>query len=110
MQIEDKYEALDGKLIISDGEPFVSVKKSFWFTSENEDEKISPEWIQDFAQQINSLPCDIHSEAGYSYINIHPWSTSIEDLNLLVSLLDDHVEIVYAEELLSLIAENVVQN
>lgn len=110
MQIEDKYEALDGKLIISDGKPFVSVKKSFWFTSENEDEKISPEWIQDFAQQINALPCDIHSEAGYSYINIHPWSTSIEDLNLLVSLLDDHVEIVYAEELLSLIAENVVQN
>lgn len=108
MQIEDKYEALAGKIIFSEGKPFVSVKKSFWFTSENEEEKISREWIEDFAQTINSLPCDIHSEAGYSYINIHPWSTSIEDLNLLVSLLDDHVEIVYAEELLDLIAENVV--
>ncbi len=110
MQIEDKYEALDGKMVISGGKPFVSVKKSFWFTSENQEEKISREWIEDFAQELNALPCDIRSEEGYSYINIHPWSTSIEDLNLLVSLLDDHIEIVYAEELLAMIAENVIQD
>lgn len=107
MQIENKYEALGGKIIFSNNKPFVSAKRSFWFTSENPDEKISKEWIEEFAAQINSLPCDINSENGYSYINIHPWSTSIEDLNYLVSLLDDHIEIVYSDELIEMISENV---
>lgn len=108
MQIEYKYEALKGKTLFSDGKPFVSAAKSFWFTSENEDETISREWIEAFAQEINSLPADIYSEMGYSYINIHPWSTSIEDLNYLVSLLDEHIEIVYGDELVDMIKENVI--
>lgn len=107
MQIEEKYEALGGKIIFSNNKPFISVRHSFWFTSENPDEKISKEWIEAFADRINALPCDINSADGYSYINIHPWSTSIEDLNYLVSLLDDHIEIVYADELVDMIANNV---
>ncbi|MDE6471113.1 MAG: hypothetical protein K2L19_08860 [Eubacterium sp.] len=107
MQIEEKYEALGGKILFSNNKPFISAKHSFWFASENPDEKISKEWIEKFAAQINSLPCDINSENGYSYINIHPWSTSIEDLNYLVSLLDEHIEIVYADELVEMISDNV---
>lgn len=107
MQIEEKYEALGGKILFSNNKTFISAKHSFWFTSENPDEKISKEWIEKFAAQINSLPCDINSENGYSYINIHPWSTSIEDLNYLVSLLDEHIEIVYADELVEMISDNV---
>lgn len=37
MQINHKYEALGGKTIYADGKPFVSAKKSFWFTSENDE-------------------------------------------------------------------------
>lgn len=107
MQIEYKYEALDGKVLFVHDKPFVSAAKSFWFTSENEDETISREWIESFAQEVNSLPADIHSEKGYSYINIHPWSTTIDDLNYLVSLLDEHIEIVYGDELVEMIKENV---
>lgn len=107
MQINEKYEALGGKILFSNNKPFISAKHSFWFTSENPDEKISKEWIEEFAEQINSLPCDINSADGYSYINIHPWSTSIEDLNYLVSLLDEHIEIVYADELVDMVSKNV---
>lgn len=107
MQIQHKYEALGGKTLFVNGKPFVSAKRSFWFTSENENEKITNEWIEAFAQEINALPADIHSENGYSYINIHPWSVTIEDINYLVSLLDAHIEIVYGDELIEMIKENV---
>lgn len=107
MQIEEKYEALNGEILFSDNKPFVSARHSFWFTSENPDEQISKEWIEAFADEINSLPCDITSESGYSYINIHPWSTTVEDLDYLVSQLDEHIELVYADELVYMIAQNV---
>lgn len=107
MQINEKYEALGGKILFVDNKPFISAKKSFWFSSENPDEAITKEWIETFAAEINALPSDIHSEDGYSYINIHPWSTTIEDLNYLVSLLDEHIEIVYADELIDMVSKNV---
>lgn len=107
MQINEKYEALGGKILFSNNKPFVSAKRSFWFSSENPEEKISKAWIENFADEINALPCDIKSENGYTYINVHPWSTSIEDLNYLVSLLDEHIELVYADELVDLISQNV---
>ncbi|MDE6722922.1 MAG: hypothetical protein K2J55_01870 [Eubacterium sp.] len=107
MQIEEKYEALGGKMLFVNDKPFISARRSFWFTSENPDEKISKEWIEAFAAEINALPSDIHSENGYSYISIHPWSTSIEDLNYFVSLLDEHIEIVYADELIDLVSKNI---
>ena len=107
MQIEEKYEALNGEILFSGNKPFVSARRSFWFKSDNPDEQISKEWIEAFADEINSLPCDITSEAGYSYINIHPWSTSVEDLDYLVSQLDEHIEIVYADELVHMISQNV---
>lgn len=107
MQIEEKYEALGGKMLFINNKPFISVRKSFWFKSENSDEKISKEWIEAFAAEINALPSDINSENGYSYINIHPWSTTIEDLNYFVSLLDEHIEIVYADELVDMVSKNV---
>ncbi|MDE6110590.1 MAG: hypothetical protein K2F65_01605 [Eubacterium sp.] len=107
MQIEEKYEALGGKMLFVNDKPFISARRSFWFTSENPDEKVSKEWIEAFAAEINALPSDIHSENGYSYINIHPWSTTIEDLNYFVSLLDEHIEIVYADELIDMVSKNV---
>ncbi|MDE5670862.1 MAG: hypothetical protein K2I14_05310, partial [Eubacterium sp.] len=105
MQINEKYEALGGKILSVNNKPFISAKKSFWFSSENPDETISKEWIEAFAAEINALPSDIHSEDGYSYINIHPWSTTIEDLNYFVSLLDEHIEIVYADELVDMVSK-----
>ena len=106
MQIKDKYESLGGEIIWCSDKPFISVRKSMWYIPKN-DEHVSKEWIKDFAQEINSLPADIHSQDGYSYINIHPWSMDIADVDYLVSLLDEHIEIVSGEELLNLVKENV---
>lgn len=106
LQIGDKYAGLGGKIIWSDGKPFISAGKSFWFSNE---ENTYPDdaWIQSFAEELNALPADITSEKGYTYLNIHPWSIRFEDLNQLVSLLDDHIELVTAEELIMLVAEHV---
>lgn len=106
MQIKDKYESLGGEIIWCSDKPFISVRKSMWYIPKN-DEHVSKEWIENFAQKINSLPADIDSQDGYSYINIHPWSMDIADVDYLVSLLDEHIEIVSAEELLNLVKENV---
>lgn len=107
MQVENKYEALKGKIVWCGDKPFISARRSFWYTSNIENEMANREWVEEFAKQLNALPADIHSEDGYSYINVHPWSTTMDDLNYLVSLLDGHIELVYADELIELVKENV---
>lgn len=107
MQIGDKYEELGGEILWCGDKPFISARKSFWYTSDTEGETATKEWIAQFAEEINALPADIHSPDGYSYINIHPWSTTMADLDELVSLLDEDVELVFAEELIELVRANV---
>lgn len=107
MQIGRKYEELGGKIVWCGDKPFISAEKSFWFGAKDSADAINEQRIRDFSDEINALPVDITSENGYTHINIHPWSTSIEDVNKLVSLFDEHIEVVYAEELAQLVCENV---
>lgn len=73
----------------------------------NENEHVSHEWLKNAAEEINAMPADIYSQKGYSYINIHPWSMNIDDVDYFVSLLDEHIEIVSADEFLDLVKDNV---
>lgn len=101
LQIGDRYQELGGKIIWSNEKPFISCRLSMW------EENMTDDWVRDFAARINALPADNTSENGYTYLNIHPWSASMEHVNLLVSLLDDHIELVTAEELVQLVTDNV---
>ena len=105
MQIGDRYRELDGRMIWCGDKPFISARKSLWHTP---DDGLTKEaFIKKLADEINAMPADPTSENGYSYINIHPWSMTIADVDLFVSLLDEHIDIVSAEEMLHLVKTNV---
>jgi len=106
IQSGDRYAGLGGKIYFSRGKPFISCGLSFWYNGP-QDAGAKEEWVEQFASQVNARPVDIHSAQGYTYINVHPWSTSMEELVKMVSLLDEHVELVTAEELVALVKENV---
>lgn len=103
----DRYESGKGRVLFSsDGKPFVSVRLSLWHPS-NRMGEVNEEWLDGYAQKINSYPCAPDRIDGYTVLNVHPWTVRIEDLDHLVRNLDPHVEIVYVNELLNMIAENV---
>lgn len=102
----DRYESGGGKIFWSKGKPFVSVGISFWHPSCDR-AQVDKVWLDGIVTEINGRKADIASEEGYTVLNVHPWSTDMDDLDYVVSRLDKHVEIVYAEELIDLIARNV---
>ncbi len=106
IQSGDKYAGLKGKIYWCGDKPFISCGLSFWYGGV-EGGNTPSEWIESFAATVNALPASIHTKKGYTYLNVHPWSTGIENLNYLVSLLDDDVELVTAEELVQLVKDNV---
>jgi hypothetical protein len=61
------------------------------------------------AARINSYSKDPTTIAGYTAINLHPWSMSYQDAVKLVSLLDEDVVVVSADDFIRLITENVPQ-
>mgnify|MGYP002520193158 CR=1 FL=1 len=65
------------------------------------------EWLKEQADIINSYPADMETINGYSVINVHPWSISIENLSYFVSQLDEDVQLVTLDELLTLVENNV---
>lgn len=106
IQSGNRYAGLKGKIYWSGDKPFISSRLSFWYPGAD-NESAKREWIKNFAAEVNALPVSINTQKGYTYLNVHPWSTSIEELNALVSILDDHIELVTAEELVQLVKDNV---
>ncbi len=103
-----RYESGKGAVWFSNGKPFVSVRLSLWYP-EGEGSAVTPEWIEEQAAKVNRFEANINSVDGYSVINVHPWSVSVDNLAYFVSLLDDGVELVTAETLIEMITENVKQ-
>lgn len=102
------YEGGHGKIFTSMGKPFISVKYSFWHKSLDAGNVTKP-WIEDFAKIINALPVSPDTDDGYTVINVHPWTISVENIDYLVSILSPHIELVYADELIELYTKNVLQ-
>ena len=99
------YASGKGRVWFSSDKPFVSVRFSLWHPSGDPDE-VTGEWLSEQAAIVNSFKADINSINGYSVINVHPWTISVSDLKLFVSMLDEHIELVTAQELIELISEN----
>jgi chromosome condensin MukBEF complex kleisin-like MukF subunit len=59
------------------------------------------------AQRINGYAKDPTTIEGYTAINLHPWSMTYADAAKLVSLLDENVVVVTADDFIRLITENV---
>ncbi len=103
----DRYGAGKGGIwFASNGKPFVSVRFSLWHPS-NCPGRITKEWLEEYARQINGMPISPESADGYTVLNVHPWTVNCGELDYLVSQLADHVELVYVRDMLEAIREKV---
>lgn len=102
----NRYSSGEGKIFWACGKPFVSVRFTLWHPS-GKNEQVTRGWLDEIVQQINAMPVSPCSEEGYTVLNVHPWSITMENVDYVVSRLDEHVELVYADELVNLIKENV---
>ena len=103
----DRYGSGKGRIFWSDGKPFVSVRFTMWYPTGNPAD-VNKEWLENMAEQVNAMPVAPESEDGYTVVNVHPWTMSQADVDYFVSKLDgDKVELVYADELIKLVKNNV---
>lgn len=92
----DKYAAGNGSIYWSNDKPFVSIRETLWNAN-----------VEAMAERINGYAKDPTTIEGYTAINLHPWSMSYQDAAKLVSLLDENVVVVTADDFIRLITENV---
>lgn len=102
----DRYGAGKGKIFWAQDKPFVSVRFSLWHPS-CKMEEVTREWLDGYVRQINAMPSAPDREEGYTVLNVHPWSIDMESLDYVVSRFGENVELVYADELIQLIRENI---
>ncbi len=102
----EKYQGGEGKVYFANGKPFVSNRLSLWHP-DGEGALVTEEWLKEQAEIVNSYPADMETINGYTVINVHPWSISVENLAYFVSQLDEDVQLVTVDELLTLVENNV---
>ncbi len=103
----DRYGSGRGRIFWSDGKPFVSVRFTMWYPTCRRGD-VTEEWLSALADEVNAMPVSPDTEEGYSVVNVHPWTMDQKDIDFFVSKLDgDKVELIYADELIRLVKENV---
>ena len=66
--------------------------------------------LEEIAEKINNSPTDPNSLDSYSSVVVHAWSYGIDDVVRFISLLDDDVRLVNADEYMKLLSKNVLKN
>ncbi len=102
----DRYEGGKGEIYFVNDKPFVSTRLSLWHPG-GEGAQVSTEWLDEQAAAVNSFETNIHSAKGYSVINVHPWTISIDNLAYFVEQLDDDVVLVTVDQLMKMVSDNV---
>lgn len=105
----DRYEGGKGRIYFVNDKPFISYRLSLWHP-DGEGTSITTEWLDEQAAKVNSYPADIKSINGYSVINVHPWTVSVENLAYFVSRLDEDIVLVTLDELMEMINKNIPHN
>ena len=91
-----KYAEGAGSVYWANNKPFVSIRETLWSAN-----------VEAMAARINGYDTDPTSITGYTAINLHPWSMDYNDVKQLVSLLDEHVVVVTADDFIRLVTSNV---
>ncbi len=103
----NRYESGKGRVLFSsNNKPFISVRLSLWHPS-NAMGNVTKEWLDGYAEMINNMPVSPDTIDGYTVLNVHPWTVTIDDLDYLVSRLDSHIEIVYVKDLIRAVRARV---
>ena len=101
-KVGNKYVEGGGAVYWSNGKPFITFRESMW--TETSQSMLA------LANRINHYQTDPNRIEGYTVLNIHPWSHSMTDVKKFVGMLDEHVEIITAGELIEMVKENVPHN
>ncbi len=99
------YRSGKGKVWFSHDKPFASVRVSLW--ADDGYEGATDEWIKSQADIINNFPVDINSINGYSVVCVHAWSMKPAAIQKFISDLDEHIEILNADDFLKTMQENI---
>ena len=102
----DHYRGGRGKIFWSDNKPFISVRYSLWHPSDKPG-RATKEFLDAFIDKINARQVAPDSEEGYTVINVHPWTIDMGALDYVVAGLGEHIELVYADELIELVKRNL---
>ena len=96
-----QYDYYGGQVIWSNDKPVVSAKFNLW---EGFD---TPQYI---ANIVNISSKDPANERAYTFINVHPWSKSLADVQETVSMFGDNVEVVSPEVFIKRMRANVAHD
>lgn len=102
----DRYGSGKGKIFWACGKPFVSVRFTMWHPS-CDAKRVTKEWLDEIADCVNAMPVAPDREEGYTVLNVHPWTINMDNLDYVVSKFGENVELVYADELIQMIKENL---
>lgn len=102
----DRYFGGKGKIYFVNDKPFITTRYSLWHPS-NDSANVNKEWLDEQIEIVNNYQSDFNSINGYSVINIHPWSISIDNLEYFVENLDEDIVLVTLDELLNMVSKNI---
>ncbi len=93
-----QYDYYAGKVVWSNGKPVVSARFNLW------DSFDTPQSIANLVNVMSKNPTGIQA---YSFINVHPWSRTLTDVQETISLFGDNVEVVTPELFIKRMNDNV---
>ncbi|OSB19296.1 hypothetical protein B2H94_09395 [Clostridium sporogenes] len=99
-----KHDNYHGKIIWSNNKPIVSCRDLLWSNLESEDEL-----VKNINERVSSGEVDIHDPNSYTFVYVHAWSKSLNNIENAVNNLrkNPKVEIVTPETFMELINKNV---
>ncbi len=99
-----KNSGYDGKIVWSNNKPIVSCRDLLWGGLEDE-----PQLINNINERINKGYTDIKSPDSYTFVYVHVWSNTMDNVQNVVNKLNNNpkVKIVTPDNFIKLIKENV---
>lgn len=102
-----KNNSYEGKIIWSNNKPIVSCRDLLWWGLESENNL-----IDNINKRINLGYTDIKNPNSYSFVYVHVWSNTMDNVNDVINKLSQNprVRIVTPNNFMKLINENVKSN
>ncbi|MBU3131897.1 protein phosphatase [Clostridium gasigenes] len=100
----EKNSTYDGKIIWSNNKPIVSCRDLLWEGLENEEQLIN-----NVNNRINLGYTDIKSADSYTFVYVHVWSKTMDNVQYVVTKLNENskVRIVTPDTFMKLIQKNI---
>ena len=96
------YLSGGGEVYWINDKPIISMRDGLWDRSEGDLR------VAETAKRVNAYPCDPYKIDGYTVLICGCWvEGKMDKVKEFVDLLDDHVELVTADQLIDMVIENV---